>query len=289
MATALITGCSSGFGQLTAFEFARHAHKVYATVRTPAAVEKLQRAAGDAGLSIDVVPLDVTDREAIEPAVQRVLHEAGAIDVLVNNAGVTAVGALEDINESDIERVMRTNFFGPVWLTRAVLPQMRVQGGGHIIMVSSLSALVGLPGESVYAASKAALELAAEGLRHEVDRFNIHVSVVEPGLFNTGMPEKIAAASAYPSASAYSELIAFLVERMQRNLGSGDDPQTVAELIVRIAGEQAPGFRYPAGAQAERVVEKLAELQESDRASFIREVHGTAWWSDGNAQPAERP
>ncbi|MEE8078911.1 MAG: SDR family NAD(P)-dependent oxidoreductase, partial [Pseudomonadales bacterium] len=132
MATALITGCSSGFGQLTAFEFARHAHKVYATVRTPAAVEKLQRAAGDAGLSIDVVPLDVTDREAIEPAVQRVLDEAGAIDVLVNNAGVTAVGALEDIDESDIERVMRTNFLGPVWLTRAVLPQMRVQGSGHV-------------------------------------------------------------------------------------------------------------------------------------------------------------
>ena len=286
MATALITGCSSGFGQLTAFEFARHAYKVYATVRTPAAVEKLQRAAGDAGVSIDVVPLDVTDREAIDPAVRQILDEAGSIDVLVNNAGITAVGALEDIDATDLERVMRTNFFGPVWLTRAVLPQMRAQGGGHIIMVSSLSALVGLPGESVYAASKAALELAAEGLRHEVDRFNIRVSVVEPGLFNTRMPEKIAAAGAYPQASPYAELIAFLVDRMQRQLGSGDDPQRVAELIVQIAGEQAPGFRYPAGAQAERVVEKLGELTESDRSSFVRAVHGTAWWSDGDAPPA---
>ena len=236
----------------------------------------------------DVTLGSVTDREAVQPAVQRILDEAGAIDVLVNNAGVTAVGALEDIDESDIERVMQTNFFGPVWLTRAVLPQMRAQGGGHIVMVSSLSALVGLPGESIYAASKAALELAAEGLRHEVDRFNIHVSVVQPGLFNTRMPEKIAAASAYPSASAYSELIAFLVERMQRNLGSGDDPQKVAELIVRIAGEQTPEFRYPAGAQAERVVEKLGELRESDRSSFIQAVHGTAWWSDGDAPPSEK-
>ncbi len=289
MATALITGCSSGFGQLTAFEFARHAYSVYATVRTPAAVEKLERAAATAKLRIEVLPLDVTDREAIQPAVQRVLDEAGAIDVLVNNAGVTAVGALEDIDEADLERVMRTNFFGPVWLTRAVLPQMRVQGSGHVIMISSLSALVGLPGESVYAASKAALELAAEGLRHEVDRFGIHVSVVQPGLFNTRMPEKIASAGSYPKASPYAELIAFLVERMQRNLGSGDDPQKVAELIVRIAGEQTPEFCYPAGAQAERVVEKLGELRESDRSSFIREVHGTAWWSDGDAQPTERP
>ena len=287
MATALITGCSSGFGQLTAFEFARHGYRVYATVRVPAAVENLERAAASAKLGIEVLPLDVTDRDAINPAVQQVIDDVGSIDVLVNNAGVTAVGALEDIDENEIERVMQTNFFGPVWLTRAVLPQMRAQGGGHIIMVSSLSALVGLPGESVYAASKAALELAAEGLRHEVDRFNIHVSVVEPGLFNTGMPEKIAAAGEYPRASAYSELIAFLVDRMQRNLGSGDDPQRVAELLVRIAGEQAPGFRYPAGAQAEQVVEKIGQLQESDRASFIREVHGTAWWSDGDARPGE--
>ena len=287
MATALITGCSSGFGLLTAFEFARHAYKVYATVRTSAAVEKLERTAADAGVNVAVVPLDVTDRNAIQPAVHRVFDEAGAIDVLVNNAGVTAVGALEGIDESDIERVMQTNFFGPVWLTRAVLPQMRAQGGGRIIMVSSLSALVGLPGESVYAASKVALELAAEGLRHEVDRFNIHVSVVQPGLFDTRMPEKIAAADEYPKTSPYAELIAYLVERAQQNLGSGDDPQKVAELIVRIAGEQTPRFRYPAGAQAERVVKELAELQEFDRGSFVRAVHGTAWWSTGDDRPAK--
>ena len=179
---------------------------------------------------------------------------------------------------------MQTNFFGPVRVTRAVLPQMRARGSGSLIMVSSLSALVGVPGESIYCASKAALETAAEALRYEAERFNIRVSLVEPGLFDTGMPEKIAATSV-PAGSPYHGLMHYLGERMAARLGQGDDPAVVARLIVRIANTDRPAFRYPAGAQAEQVTGKLQQLRESDRDGFIRGINDTRWWSQGEDAP----
>ena len=284
MAVVLITGCSSGFGRQTAFEFARRGDAVYATVRSRQAAARLQAEGAAQGLTVRTPILDVTDPSAIAATVREVLGDAGAIDVLVNNAGVAVPGAFEDLPEASLELVMQTNFFGPVRLTRTVLPQMRAQGSGSVIMVSSLSALVGVPGESIYCASKAALETAAEALRYEAERFNIRVSVVEPGLFDTGMPEKIAAASA-PAGSPYHGLMHYLGERMAARLGQGDDPAVVARMIVKIANTDRPAFRYPAGAQAEQVTAKLRQLRESDRDGFIRGIDDTRWWSQGEDAP----
>ena len=154
--------------------------------------------------------LDVTDAQAIDAAVTRVIDTCNRIDVLVNNAGIAGLAALEEMPDAEIDRMMQVNFIAPVRLSRAVLPTMRAQGHGRIIMVSSLSALVGLPGETIYSASKAALEAMAEGLRYEVDRFNISVSVIEPGLFNTAMQDKTVMNAVCPPDSPYAPLLKHL-------------------------------------------------------------------------------
>lgn len=277
MRTVLVTGCSSGFGRAAALAFARAGDRVYATVRRDADRAGLE--AEGRGRALHVLQLDVTDPAACRAAVQRVAGAAGGIDVLINNAGINVPGAFEDMDAADLERVMRTNFFGPVWLTRAALAPMRAAGAGLVIMISSLSARVGLPGESIYAASKAALEAAAEALRREVARFGIRVCVIEPGLFATGMPAKLAGARRAPPGSAYAPLLDHLVQRAADRHGKGEDPQRLAELLLRVADLPAPPLRIAAGAQAEAVCARLATLPDTERDAFLDAVNDTAWWS----------
>ena len=281
MAVVLITGCSSGFGKVSALAFARNGDHVYAGARNPADCADIAVSAGQEGLALDILQLDVTDPEAINSAVEQVIGGSGRIDVLINNAGIARLAALEDLPGVDIDYLMKVNFTAPVLLSKAVLPTMRTQGYGRIIMMSSLSALVGLPGEAIYSASKAALQAMAEGLRYEVDRFNIAVSVVEPGLFNTAMPDKIANSFVCPPGSPYAPLIKHLQQGIVSSAGRGDDPLRVAELLIRIAGEEKPAFHYPAGNQARVVTDSINSLSDAAREQFIRSVNDTAWWSAG--------
>ncbi len=281
MAVVLITGCSSGIGKVSALAFARKGYQVFAGARNPDDCAALTVISENEGLKLEVVQLDVTDPQAVSDAVARAIDVSGRIDVLVNNAGIGRLAALEDMTDDEIDQVMHVNFIAPLRLSRAVLPVMRAQDYGRIIMVSSLSALVGLPGETIYCASKAALEAMAEGLRHEVGCFNIAVSVVEPGSFNTAMPGKIALGAACPPESPYAPLLQHLQQEAAAGIGHGDDPQRVAELLVRIAGEKHPAFRYPAGEQAETVTETLRGLDADARERFIRAVNDTNWWSAG--------
>ena len=158
MSIVLITGCSSGFGLASALAFARAGDTVYASMRDPARGGALREAAQREALDISVVALDVTHPAAIAPCVNEIIKETGRLDVLVNNAGVLRPGAFEDLSDETLREVIDTNFFGPMRLTRAVLPQMRAQRGGYIIMISSLSGIAGLPGDVAYTASKFAIE-----------------------------------------------------------------------------------------------------------------------------------
>ena len=287
MAVILITGCSSGFGKVSALAFARNGDHVYAAARNPDDCADIADIADQEGLALTILQLDVTDTEAIKSAVEQVIDNSGRIDVLINNAGVARLATLEDLPEVDIDHVMKVNFIAPVLLSKAVLPTMRTQGYGRIIMMSSLSALVGLPGEAIYSASKAALEAMAEGLRYEVDRFNISVSVVEPGLFDTAMPDKIARNFVCPADSPYVPLIKHLRQGIVSGAGRGDDPLRAAELLIRIAGEDKPAFHYPAGNQAMVVTDSLKSLSDAQREQFIRSVNDTAWWSAGEDKNPE--
>ncbi len=285
MPVALVTGCSSGLGMSTALALARRGVKVYASVREVARAGALAEKAAKDSLSVQVLELDVTDSTSIRHAVATVIDEDGAIDILVNNAGIGVPGAFEQISEDAFRRVMETNLYGPFRLTRAVLPGMRARRAGIVIMISSLSGLVGLPVDSAYCASKFALEGMTESLRYEVRRFNVRVVLIEPGAFRTAMTRKLAAAAGEAGESPYRKLMAFHTARLARSANHGDDAEVVAHLVAEVAFNEAPALRIPAGRQAEDVTEALRRMTEQERTRMILDVTGMQWWDEGLDDP----
>ena len=184
---ALVTGSSSGIGLLTAIELANNGFKVIASMRDLGRRDRLDQAASAAGVSdkLDVQRLDVSEFAAMPAFAEKLVGDYGRLDVLVNNAGFAVAGFAEDVKLDELRQQFETNFFGHVALTKAVLPIMRQQGSGHIIMVSSISGLHGAFSVSSYAASKFALEGWSESLRLEVNALGIKVVLVEPGAYKT--------------------------------------------------------------------------------------------------------
>jgi NAD(P)-dependent dehydrogenase (short-subunit alcohol dehydrogenase family) len=177
----LITGASSGFGLAIAEAALERGDRVMATSRN---VESIELEAGD---RVALVPLDVTDAVQRTAGVEATLERFGRIDVLVNNAGRTQVGAVEETTDEELRDLFELHFFAAAALTRAVLPQMRKQGGGAIVQMSSVGGQVTAAGFSAYCATKFALEALTETLQDEVAPFGIHTLIVEPGAFRTGL------------------------------------------------------------------------------------------------------
>ena len=175
--TWLITGSSAGFGRALAEAALAARDRVVATARRPGALDELVDRAPDRVLAVE---LDVTDRRQADAAVGR-LDRFGGIDVLVNNAGLASVGAVEELDDRQLRDLMDVMFFGPVGLVQAVLPSMRVRGRGTIVQMSSMGGQVSMPGFGAYCAAKFALEGLSEALAAEVAPFGVKVLVVEPG------------------------------------------------------------------------------------------------------------
>lgn len=180
--TIFITGASKGFGRLWAEAFLKRGDQVIATARNLDALSDLVQTYGD---RIFPVKLDVNDREAVFAAVKAGEEHFSRIDTLINNAGFGLFGAVEETTEQQAREQMETNFFGLLWVTQAIIPVMRKQGGGHIIQVSSVLGVVTLPVLGLYNASKFAVEGLSETLAAEVAQFGIKVSLVEPNGFST--------------------------------------------------------------------------------------------------------
>ncbi|MEI9899295.1 MAG: SDR family oxidoreductase [Hyphomicrobium sp.] len=188
MRTVLITGTSAGFGLVTAVELAKRGWRVIASMRNLDRRGPLDAAliAAGAAPNVDIIQLDVNDANSIAQGVEAMLAvTGGTLDAVVHNAGVAAGGAFEDIPEAELRRVMETNFFGVMTLTRALLPTFRKQRAGRIVIVSSESAFHGQPGNSIYVASKWAVEGWAESLAYDVEQFGIKVLLIEPGPYVT--------------------------------------------------------------------------------------------------------
>lgn len=289
MSVVVITGANGGFGFHGALAFARNGDTVLATMRDVSKAERLRERADAEGLRIIVKSLDVTEPATFDRFAGEVLEEVGAIDVLVNNAGILRAGTVEDTSEASLRLVMETNFLGPALLTRAVLPQMRERRAGCVIMVSSLSGLAGLPGDFSYTASKFALEGATEAMRHEVDRWGIRVALVEAGMYATGILGPMAADAElpehYPRSSAYRELIRSKHNAVKERWPQALDPQVVGELFVEIAESDGSQLRWPADAVAKKVLETMFAQDDAERDRFLREVSGTGWWSEGADAP----
>ncbi len=249
---AIITGSSSGIGLLTAVTLARRGYRVVATMRNLGRRARLDEAARNAGIArrIDTRVLDISDFNSIATVIAEIVGDYRRIDVLVNNAGFAFAGFAEDIGLGELRQQMDTNFYGHVAVTQAVLPTMRAQNRGHIIMVSSESGRMGSPGLSSYAASKFALGGWSETLRLEMRALGLRVVLVEPGAFKTDIWDRntrineLVLSGKSPNQERGRRLKEWAVTTPKA------DPQRVADLIARIADDPNPRLHYFIGRDA---------------------------------------
>jgi NAD(P)-dependent dehydrogenase (short-subunit alcohol dehydrogenase family) len=241
--TALVTGASSGIGEATAVRLARAGYKVYGTSR---------RGAGASQKAFSMLALDVTSEQSVEAVVAEVVRREGRIDLLVNNAGfsVAPAGAEESSTEQG-KAIFDTNFFGIVRMTRAVLPQMRRQGGGRILNIGSVLGFLPAPYMAIYAATKHAVEGYSESLDHELRTRGIRVSVIEPAYTKTLFEVN----SLEPDAKLdeYLDVRTALGKLMPQKIAAGDEPSVVAEVVLKAASAARPKIRYTAGGAANRL------------------------------------
>jgi NAD(P)-dependent dehydrogenase (short-subunit alcohol dehydrogenase family) len=279
----LITGCSTGIGNITALHLARAGHRVHATMRSPErAGAALSDAAKAESLDIVVSQLDVTQPASVERAVKDAIAKSGRIDVLVNNAGIGDLGAIETQDDDDVRRMFETNVYGPLRMIRAVLPGMRERRSGTIINVSSVAGLIVGGVNGLYAASKHALEAISEALALETYMHGIRVAVVEPGFFTTPILNKAPDAIAPDETSPYSAItrrmsMLYLGAAAQ---GAGD-PIDVARTIEQAITTKEPALRYRVGIDAPVFIESRAKMGDHEYIeSFGREQTDEEWFAE---------
>lgn len=239
---ALVTGASSGIGYATAKVLQSAGYRVYGTSR---------RAGAARPDGVTMLTCDVTDDRSVAELVDKVLADAGRIDLLVNNAGIGVIGGAEESSVAQAQALFDVNVFGTMRVTKAVLPDMRLQGKGRIINMSSVLGLIPSPYNAIYSASKHAIEGYSESLDHELRAFGIRVVLVEPAYTNTAFEEnKIKPdqpLSTYDSARSHVEKF------MMKSVKEGDAPEIVAETVLKAATAAVPNRRYPAGKMARQV------------------------------------
>jgi NAD(P)-dependent dehydrogenase (short-subunit alcohol dehydrogenase family) len=249
----LITGASSGIGKACAEHLAARGFRVFGAQRHAISDET------QAG-AVEHLIMDVDDDDSVNRAIQIVLEKAGRLDAVVNNAGFALMGSVEDTSIEEAKAQMETNFFGVLRVCRAVLPIMREQGRGHIINISSLAGVLGLPFSGLYSASKFALEGMTESLRLETRRFGVRVVLIEPGDFRTQLPAKRRIASASETNDAYREAFTRIKAAQDKDESKAPTPEPVARLVERILRSDAPSARYSIGMLGQRIVVPLKRL-----------------------------
>jgi NAD(P)-dependent dehydrogenase (short-subunit alcohol dehydrogenase family) len=250
-----ITGAGRGMGVDFAKTALEAGHSVVATGRNTRMVSE---AIGEHD-ELLVVKLDITDLADAKGAVDAAMRRFGRIDVLVNNAGNFYAGFFEELSQEQVERQIRTNLFGPMNVTRAILPVMRKQRSGHVVTLSSTAGLVGQEFCSAYAASKFGLEGWMESIRFEIEPFGIRTTIVEPGFFRTDLLEEASTIWAEFSIDDYAERTAQTKPAWQAMSGrQSNDPAKLAKALVTLVDSGQPPLRWVAGADALPTAEQKA-------------------------------
>ncbi|MCI0537886.1 MAG: oxidoreductase [Verrucomicrobiales bacterium] len=235
--TTLVTGVSSGIGREIAQLLAERGARVFGTVRNPQSASPIP--------GVEIVGMDVTDDASVNAAVQTILHKAGPVQRLVNNAGYSFMGALEETSVDEARQQFETNFFGVLRVTNAILPGMRQQGFGRIVNISSVLGFLPAPYWGIYAASKHAIEGYTETLDHETRRFGVRALLVQPAYTKTKLSGHTKFAKI--TLAAYADERKRLTDALQQNIESGDDPRKVAETVWCALTAKSPRLRYPVG------------------------------------------
>jgi len=250
--TWFITGASRGFGALIAQQALHAGDNVVATGRNPDAVRK---AVGEQP-NLLVLPLDVTDEVQAKAAAAAAVERFGGIDILVNNAGYGLLGAVEEATASEIEALYRTNVFGLLHVTRAVLPQMRRQRSGHVINISSVGGYQSAPGFGVYCSTKFAVEGLSEALAGELAPLGIKVTIVEPGYFRTDFLDATSLSMSpdiiedYAASAGATRTRAGEVSHNQPG-----DPAKLAGALLKMVDAKNPPLRMPFGSDTVAMIE----------------------------------
>jgi NAD(P)-dependent dehydrogenase (short-subunit alcohol dehydrogenase family) len=264
----LVTGAGRGMGADIAKAALGAGYAVVATGRDPRKVENAVGAADD----LLTVKLDVTDPASARAAVEAAVGRFGRVDVLVNNAGNFYAGFFEEITPDDFRAQVETNLFGPLNVTRAVLPVMRAQRSGLVVTISSTAGITGGAFTSAYAAAKFALEGWMESLNPEVAPYGIRTMLVVPGFFRTDLLTPESTSYAKPSIDDYTERTKQTVTAWSGMNGQqGGDPAKLAKALIQLAGSDEPPQRWAAGADAVSVLEQKAKTL-LEQAGAYREL-----------------
>lgn len=244
---ALVTGTSSGIGLETAVGLARAGLHVVATVRDTSRSGLLLSAAREAGVELDVRPLDVTDPQGARACVDAVVADHGRIDVLVNNAGRGAVATLEQLDDAALQEQLDVNYLAVARLTRLVLPVMRAAGRGRVVTVTSVGAVVGQPFADAYCGAKFAVEGLMQSLAPVVARFGVQVAVVEPGAVGSAFVDNVAEGGQTvgdAGTDPYAVMLAAYRTRSGATFASAQAPRDAAAVVVEAATTGDHRFRW---------------------------------------------
>ena len=247
--SVLITGATDGLGRAAAIYLADNGYRVFAAGRSAAKRISLDCQAQDQRLPMEALELDVADEASARRAVARVLERAGKLDVLINNAGIAYVAAMEEIRLDDFRRQYETNVFGVVRMIQAALPSMRERRSGRIINMSSIAGKVASPLMGPYASSKFALEGLSDSLRLELSGFGIHVVLIEPGIIHTNMQNASKELSAEYAAGVEQSPYAAVYRGFRNSWKKSSSearstPEDCARVILQALRETPPRPRY---------------------------------------------
>lgn len=249
MKTVFITGASSGIGRAAAILFQQNGWNVAATMRKPETETELSKLK-----NVQCYKLDVTDADSINRSLTLALNDFGAIDVLVNNAGVYTTNPLEIASEDDVERIINTNIMGTVNMMKAILPYYRSRKEGIIINISSVAGISTFPFQSLYHTTKWAIEGLSEALQHELKKLNIRVKVVEPGMVKTNFYDSIKKLSLDGCPEEYRNSFTNWHSYLLKSFNTAYGPEVSAKTIYKAATDQSSRLRYASGPDTKMVL-----------------------------------
>ncbi len=257
-AVVLVTGASSGIGRACALHLARRGFTVFATSRRSAsAVSNELCAELPAAARLEALEMDVDDDRAVREAIARLIERAGRIDAVVHCAGFGIGGAVEDTEDDEARAIFETNLFGTLRVCRSVLPTMRRQGSGTLVVVSSIGGRIALPFQGLYSATKFAVEGLLEAVSMEVRSSGVRVALIEPGDFHTGFTDRRARVRRSRQGSAYRDALERALTVIEADERGAAGPESIACLIERVLLTKRPRLRYTIGPLPQRLAVRL--------------------------------
>jgi NAD(P)-dependent dehydrogenase (short-subunit alcohol dehydrogenase family) len=269
---AVVTGSSSGIGFETSVLLAKNGFRTFATVRNPDKAKAIRNISEKGELPIRVVELDVNSDKSVNDAIDRIKDESKRIDVLVNNAGYSLIGALEDLSMDEIKAQFETNLFGAIRVMKAVLPIMRKQQGGTVVNVSSMAGRVGFPLFPAYNGTKYALEGVSESLRLETDSLGIKTILIEPGTIKSNFASNaIVGQKAAEPSSPYASLVETFQKATAHFIDQGTPPEEVAKVILKSVTIDNPDLTYLVGNDAIQMMEARKGMSDQEFRVLVKQ------------------